>query len=93
MAKGQKKSNKEVRKPKADKPKAAPAARSFLTPPSAPPRVGAYFCERCRVVEMGTDTLLVETMLKTDGDDWAVRHPRCATPWLTSYGSHFRPPH
>ena len=32
MAKGQKKSNKEVRKPKADKPKAAPAGRSFLTP-------------------------------------------------------------
>jgi len=35
LAKGQKKSNKEIRKPKADKPKAAPAARSFLTPPPA----------------------------------------------------------
>ena len=35
MAKGQKKSNKEVRKPKADKPKAVAAAPSFLTPPSA----------------------------------------------------------
>ncbi|MFI4973215.1 MAG: hypothetical protein ACHP84_01600 [Caulobacterales bacterium] len=35
MAKGQKRSNKEVRKPKADKPKPAPAARSFLTPPSS----------------------------------------------------------
>ena len=33
LAKGQKKSNKEIRKPKADKPKAAPATRSFLTPP------------------------------------------------------------
>jgi hypothetical protein len=33
MAKGQKKSNREIRKPKADKPKPAPAARSFLTPP------------------------------------------------------------
>ncbi len=33
MAKGQKKSNKEVRKPKAEKPKAEPATRSFLTPP------------------------------------------------------------
>jgi hypothetical protein len=35
LAKGQKKSNKEIRKPKADKPKAEPAARSFLTPPPA----------------------------------------------------------
>ena len=35
MAKGQKKSNREIRKPKADKPKPAPAARSFLTPPPA----------------------------------------------------------
>ena len=34
MAKGQKKSNREVRKPKADKPKAAPVGPSFLTPPS-----------------------------------------------------------
>ena len=35
MAKGQKKSNKEVRKPKAEKakPAAAGAARDFLTPP------------------------------------------------------------
>lgn len=33
VAKGQKKSNKEVRKPKAEKPKAAPAGPSFLTPP------------------------------------------------------------
>ncbi len=34
MAKGQKKTNKEVRKPKADKPKAAVVAGpSFLTPP------------------------------------------------------------
>jgi hypothetical protein len=34
MAKGQKKSNREIRKPKADKPKpAATAARSFLEPP------------------------------------------------------------
>ena len=30
MAKGQKKSNKEVRKPKKEKPKADPATRSFL---------------------------------------------------------------
>jgi hypothetical protein len=28
------KSNKEARKPKADKPKPAPAGQSFLTPPS-----------------------------------------------------------
>ena len=34
MAKGQKKSNKEVRKPKAEKPKAAAATPSFLAPPS-----------------------------------------------------------
>jgi hypothetical protein len=34
VAKGQKKSNREVRKPKADKPKVAPAGPSFLTPPS-----------------------------------------------------------
>ncbi len=35
MAKGQKKSNKEVRKPKADKPKTVAATVSpFLTPPS-----------------------------------------------------------
>ena len=35
MAKGQKKSNKEVRKPKADKPKVVAAGPSpFLTPPS-----------------------------------------------------------
>ena len=35
MAKGQKKSNKETRKPKADKPKvAASVPSSFLTPPS-----------------------------------------------------------
>ncbi len=34
MAKGQKKSNREIRKPKAEKPKAAAAAPSFLTPPS-----------------------------------------------------------
>ena len=33
MAKGQKKSNKEVRKPKADKPKPAPPGRDFLAPP------------------------------------------------------------
>jgi hypothetical protein len=33
MAKGQKKSNKEVRKPKAEKAKPAVAAKSFLTPP------------------------------------------------------------
>ena len=33
MAKGQKKSNKEVRKPKAEKPKPVPAGKSFLTPP------------------------------------------------------------
>jgi hypothetical protein len=32
MAKGQKKSNKEVRKPKAEKPKVIAAAPSFLTP-------------------------------------------------------------
>jgi hypothetical protein len=36
MAKGQKKSNKEVRKPKADKPKAVANTGSiFLTPPPA----------------------------------------------------------
>jgi hypothetical protein len=35
VAKGQKKSNREVRKPKSDKPKAAPVTVSpFLTPPS-----------------------------------------------------------
>ncbi len=33
MAKGQKKSNKEVRKPKAEKAKPAPAGKDFLTPP------------------------------------------------------------
>ena len=33
MAKGQKKSNKEVRKPKAEKVKTAPAGPSFLEPP------------------------------------------------------------
>ena len=33
MAKGQKKSNKEVRKPKAEKAKPAPAGRDFTTPP------------------------------------------------------------
>jgi hypothetical protein len=32
LAKGQKKSNREVRKPKADKPKAVPAGPTFLTP-------------------------------------------------------------
>lgn len=32
MAKGQKKSNREVRKPKADKPKDKTETRSFLTP-------------------------------------------------------------
>jgi hypothetical protein len=32
VAKGQKKSNKEVRKPKAEKPKPAPAGQSFLNP-------------------------------------------------------------
>jgi hypothetical protein len=32
MAKGQKKSNREARKPKQDKPKPAVAARTFLTP-------------------------------------------------------------
>jgi hypothetical protein len=30
MAKGQKRSNRETRKPKQDKPKAAPAPRSFI---------------------------------------------------------------
>ncbi len=34
MAKGQKKSNRETRKPKQDKPKPAAAPRSFLTPPT-----------------------------------------------------------
>lgn len=33
MAKGQKKSNKEVRKPKAEKPKTIAANSPFLTPP------------------------------------------------------------
>ena len=32
MAKGQKKSNREVRKPKATKDKPAPATKSFLAP-------------------------------------------------------------
>jgi len=32
MAKGQKKSNKETRKPKQAKPKTEPVGRSFLTP-------------------------------------------------------------
>ena len=36
MAKGQKKSNREIRKPKAQKPKAAPATRSFLSPSKTP---------------------------------------------------------
>jgi hypothetical protein len=36
VAKGQKKSNKEIRKPKADKPKTpVVAVSSFLTPPTA----------------------------------------------------------
>jgi hypothetical protein len=34
MAKGQKKSNKEVRKPKTEKPKELAAQPSFLTPPT-----------------------------------------------------------
>ncbi len=34
MAKGQKKSNKEIRKPKVVKAKAVPEARSFLSPPT-----------------------------------------------------------
>ena len=34
MAKGQKKSNREIRKPKADKPKPPPPGPSFLSPPS-----------------------------------------------------------
>jgi len=33
VAKGQKKSNKEIRKPKAEKAKPAPPGRTFLTPP------------------------------------------------------------
>ena len=33
MAKGQKKSNREIRKPKAEKPKAVAAPPSFLNPP------------------------------------------------------------
>jgi len=33
VAKGQKKSNREIRKPKADKPKPAAASKSFLSPP------------------------------------------------------------
>jgi hypothetical protein len=33
MAKGQKKSNREIRKPKAEKPKPAAVTRDFLTPP------------------------------------------------------------
>jgi hypothetical protein len=33
MAKGQKKSNREIRKPKQDKAKPAPAAPSYLAPP------------------------------------------------------------
>ncbi len=36
MAKGQKKSNREIRKPKAEKPKVVPVGPSFLTPPAAP---------------------------------------------------------
>jgi len=34
VAKGQKKSKREIRKPKAEKPKPAPPSTSFLTPPS-----------------------------------------------------------
>ena len=34
MAKGQKKSNKETRKPKTEKPKVVAAQPSFLTPPT-----------------------------------------------------------
>ena len=37
MAKSQKKSNRETRKPKQDKPKPVEAGRSFLSPVSAPP--------------------------------------------------------
>jgi hypothetical protein len=33
LAKGQKKSNREIRKPKAEKPKPAPVTRTFLAPP------------------------------------------------------------
>lgn len=33
MAKGQKRPNKEARKPKADKAKPAPVGRDFLSPP------------------------------------------------------------
>ena len=33
MAKGQKKSNKEIRKPKAEKPKVLAATSPFLSPP------------------------------------------------------------
>ncbi len=38
MAKGQKKSNKEVRKPKQEKAKPQPSGRSFLDPAGAKPR-------------------------------------------------------
>jgi hypothetical protein len=34
VAKGQKKSNREIRKPKAEKPKAGATPPSFLSPPS-----------------------------------------------------------
>jgi hypothetical protein len=37
MAKGQKKSNKEIRKPKQPKSKPAAASSSFLNPPSKKP--------------------------------------------------------
>jgi hypothetical protein len=34
LAKGQKKSNREIRKPKKEKPKAAAPSKSFLSPPA-----------------------------------------------------------
>jgi hypothetical protein len=37
MAKGQKKSNKEARKPKQEKPKTEPAGRAWATQPGKPP--------------------------------------------------------
>jgi len=37
MAKGQKKSNREIKKPKSDKKKAAPVASPFTAPPTKKP--------------------------------------------------------
>lgn len=46
MAKGQKKSTREIRKPKQDKPKRAAPTRSFLEPVEARPKPAASSAKR-----------------------------------------------